>query len=450
MRDARCGRSRRRPQVWQTGYGRALLAKTRAPGRPGRTRLSQPPRTSPRFASVRRRGVVEIGLLAALLARRLAPDRPAAGEHARSAPRPHLPGALPAGRSACALGRGGAARALARVRGPKHGRPAPAGGAPRPPRWSPARAAAQATLRRAPDGTYAGLLPALPAGPHRARDRRRRPHFGATVTLGAPSRAPPVVAAPAPTGPVAAGEAADLAVGAQRSGAHDRARHAAVADRRRGARRARARGRARGDAVPGRARRLLPGARAGDRATVTVVGAPARPCAQVTAHLQMPAADARPAAGLLRRAASGVPGAAQPAGAERARLGAGPVGDDHLHAAGARSARDRRPRRRARPHHRHDAAGTCRRTAPGGGRRLRRCASPTRSGRRPPRPSTSPGTGGQLIQITLVQPGGPTFFRLWIDRRTHVVVRLRMITTAHFMSERELDLNHAPPVVPPP
>ncbi len=52
-------------------------------------------------------------------------------------------------------------------------------------------------------------------------------------------------------------------------------------------------------------------------------------------------------------------------------------------------------------------------------------------------------------QLTLVQPGGPTFFRLWIDRRTGVVVRLRMITTAHFMSERELDLNRAPPVVPP-
>jgi hypothetical protein len=52
--------------------------------------------------------------------------------------------------------------------------------------------------------------------------------------------------------------------------------------------------------------------------------------------------------------------------------------------------------------------------------------------------------------LTLVQPGGPTFFRLWIDRRTGVMVRLRMITTAHFMSERELDLNHAPPVVPPP
>ena len=53
------------------------------------------------------------------------------------------------------------------------------------------------------------------------------------------------------------------------------------------------------------------------------------------------------------------------------------------------------------------------------------------------------------MQLTLVQPGGPTFFRLWVDRRTHVVVRLRMITAAHFISERELDLNTAPPVVPP-
>jgi hypothetical protein len=54
-----------------------------------------------------------------------------------------------------------------------------------------------------------------------------------------------------------------------------------------------------------------------------------------------------------------------------------------------------------------------------------------------------------MVEVTLVQPGGPTFFRLWIAPRRHVVVRLRMITTAHFMSERELDLNHAPPVVPP-
>jgi hypothetical protein len=59
------------------------------------------------------------------------------------------------------------------------------------------------------------------------------------------------------------------------------------------------------------------------------------------------------------------------------------------------------------------------------------------------------GGDRDTVQLTLVQPGGPTFFRLWVDRRTHIVTRLRMITAAHFMSERELDLNSAPPVVPP-
>jgi hypothetical protein len=53
-------------------------------------------------------------------------------------------------------------------------------------------------------------------------------------------------------------------------------------------------------------------------------------------------------------------------------------------------------------------------------------------------------------QLTLVLPGGPTFFRLWIDRATGQVVRLRMITAAHFMREREYDQNRAPPVEPPP
>jgi hypothetical protein len=51
--------------------------------------------------------------------------------------------------------------------------------------------------------------------------------------------------------------------------------------------------------------------------------------------------------------------------------------------------------------------------------------------------------------LTLVLPNGPTFFRLWVDRATQQVVRLRMITAAHFMSEREYDQNRAPPVVPP-
>ena len=41
----------------------------------------------------------------------------------------------------------------------------------------------------------------------------------------------------------------------------------------------------------------------------------------------------------------------------------------------------------------------------------------------------------RTTELTLVQPGGPTFFRLWIDRRAGTVVRLRMITAAHFMAQ---------------
>jgi len=59
------------------------------------------------------------------------------------------------------------------------------------------------------------------------------------------------------------------------------------------------------------------------------------------------------------------------------------------------------------------------------------------------------GGDRKTAQLTLVLPGGPTFFRLWVDRSTRQVVRLRMITAAHFMSEREYDQNRAPPVEPP-
>ena len=59
------------------------------------------------------------------------------------------------------------------------------------------------------------------------------------------------------------------------------------------------------------------------------------------------------------------------------------------------------------------------------------------------------GQDTRTTELTLVLPNGPTFFRLWVDRATQQVVRLRMITAAHFMSEREYDQNRAPPVVPP-
>ena len=63
------------------------------------------------------------------------------------------------------------------------------------------------------------------------------------------------------------------------------------------------------------------------------------------------------------------------------------------------------------------------------------------------------GTAGPDTMITFVStpPGtAPAFFRLWIDRRSGRVVRLRMITTAHFMWECETDFGRGPVLQPPP
>jgi hypothetical protein len=55
----------------------------------------------------------------------------------------------------------------------------------------------------------------------------------------------------------------------------------------------------------------------------------------------------------------------------------------------------------------------------------------------------------RTIDATLAVPEGPTFFRIIVDRRTHLVQRLWMVTAAHFMHERYFEFNSAPPVKPP-
>ena len=62
-------------------------------------------------------------------------------------------------------------------------------------------------------------------------------------------------------------------------------------------------------------------------------------------------------------------------------------------------------------------------------------------------------TPGQRV-LTLVIPGtradpASVFFRLWVDPRTNLVQHLRMITAAHFMTQHESKFNSAPPVVAP-
>jgi hypothetical protein len=256
-----------------------------------------------------------------------------------------------------------------------------------------------------------------------------------------------VPAAPAITGPVAAGEAADLAVGAQRVGLH-RVRLTLLAPT----------GGAVADGlalVDGRVATPCTGVRGvcyqapvtARAATVAVaVRRPGRPA--VTAHLQLPAANAPPATGLVTVASRNFAA---------------------LHSLRAINILKSAPGRSATTHYITQAPNRLAITVAGGEHAriigstrwdLQPDGTWTRSATFPvqqPDPYWAPssqaayiaGHSHDMVEVTLVQPGGPTFFRLWIDLRSHVVVRLKMITTAHFMSERELDLNHAPPVVPP-
>jgi copper transport protein len=431
-------------ELWQTGYGRALLTKTAllaclvGLGYRNRHDLSA-------VGSIRRRGMIEIGLLGVLLAVvSLLTDLPPAntpGFEAVAAQRvrPGGPVSLPLGETGrFALWPGYAGRNVVDLQLPGHARTATiatgAGGA-------------RTTLRRAAGGTYAGILPALPAGRVAFVIAAGNGRFGATVTLGAHSSAFPVPAAPAITGPVAAGEAADLAVGAQRAGLH-RVRLTLLAPN----------GGAVADAlalVDGHVATPCTGVRGvcyqapvtAKAATVVVaVRRPGR--SAVTAHLQLPAANARPATGLVTVASRNFAA---------------------LHSLRAINILKSAPGRSVTTHYTAQAPDRLAITVVGG--EHARIIGSTRWDLQPdgtwkrsvtfpvhqPDPYWAPtsqaayvaGRSHGMVEVTLVEPGGPTFFRLWIDLRTHEVVRLKMITTAHFMSERELDLNHAPPVVPP-
>lgn len=431
-------------ELWQTGYGRALVAKTAIlAGLVGLGYLNR--RHLGAFASIRRRGALEIGLLAAMLGVvSLLTDLPPANA-------PGLASAAPAqapaggpislrlgGAARLSLWPGFAGRNMVDLRLPGH--------APRATVIA-GSGGKQAALQRAPDGSYAGLLPALPQGRTALVIAAGTRTFGATVSLGARSGAPAVVAAPAATGPVAAGEAADLAVGAQRFG-RTAVRVTLLSQTGAGVPNALV-------LVDGRVATPCPGvpdvcyeARLTAAAAILAVSVrrPGRP--QVTAHLHMPAAGARPAAGLLHRAARAFR-ALRSLRAENV-LASGPgrsVSTTYFVQAPDRLAIDVHGGEHAR------IIGTTRWDRRANGTWRRSATSPVRQ----PDPFWAPtaqavyvsGHSPGIVQLTLVQPGGPTFFRLWIDRRTHVVVRLRMVTSAHFMSERELDLNQAPPVVPP-
>jgi copper transport protein len=428
-------------QLVHTGYGRALVAKTLllaalvGLGYLNRRRIGA-------FAAVRRRGAVEIGLLACVLAVvALLTDLPPANAPGFAAGPPPAAGGpvhLRLGPSAAlALWPGFAGRNVVDLRLPGHAAAATVvSGTGR-----------RTTLRRAVDGSYAGVLPPLPQGRTRLAIAAAGRSFRATVTLGARSSAPPTAQTPAAAGPVAAAEAADLAVGAQRAGRRS-VRLTLLSQT--------------GAGVPdalvvagAHVATPCPGAQGVCYQAPVPAGATVLPVsiarpghAPVAARISLPAADARPATGLLRQAARRF--AALRSLRALNVLSSGPgrsVTTTYIANAPNALAID--------VHGGEDARiiGTSRWDRRSDGTWKRSQTTPVRQ----PDPFWAPtaqavyvaGGDRRTIQITLVQPGGPTFFRLWIDRRRGVVVRLRMITTAHFMSERELDLNRAPRVVPP-
>ena len=427
-------------QVWSTGYGRALIAKTVlfagliALGYRNRHALD-------RFWEVRRRAVAELALLAGVLAAvslltDLQPANTPGFAAAAAAPPggPALVRLSPHARLALWPGVAGPNVIAVRARARRDSIQALIGGR-------------TVNLDRAADGTFVGTAPSLPAGRHSILVTAGAQTWAASAQIGPARHVPQTVAAPAATGPVAAEQASDLAVGLQRTSPTD-----------------------------ARVTVLAPSGAALPTALVLVGGHVALPCTGVQGvcfSASVPRGP-RPVPVQVRR-----PG--QPPGTATVQLPPfdAPSGTKILDTA-SRNFRDLRSLRvlnvlESRPGHAVttdfvvQAPDRLAFSVHGGA--SARIIGTTRWDREPGRDwvrSPAPrsnvpdafwapgaeavyvaGSDRETTQLTLVLPAGPTFFRLWIDRSTRQVVRLRMITASHFMREREYDQNKAPPVEPP-
>jgi len=299
-------------------------------------------------------------------------------------------------------------------------------------------------LRRVAAGVWAGTTGRLTSGSLTAQIAAGPRTWAATVPIGARQAAPGVAEAPSPAGPVAAAEAGDLAVAAQRVDGGD-ARLTVLEPSGESPRAAVL-------VVNGRVARPCPGpsvcylAPAGSgRLAILVLqaGQPPR-----TAELVLPAADARPAAGLVAETAR----ALRALSSVRIEndLASDPTHSVHttfVAQSPDRLSIDVRGGTRARiiGNRRWDYTN---------GTWVEQSFTPLAA----PDPFWAKGAVAAYvssetadgIEVTLVLPQGPTFFRLEIDRRTHLVTELHMVTAAHFMRERYLDVNRARAVLPPP
>jgi hypothetical protein len=264
------------------------------------------------------------------------------------------------------------------------------------------------------------------------------------VPIGARQATPGIPVAPAATGPVAAAEAGDLAVGAQSvsGGARFTVLNADGSSPR-----------AAVLVVDGRVARPCPGTGSicyqasvgsGQALSVTVLRAGVAP---VTATLELPPAGAAPAAGLVAESARAL--RALDSVRIENDLASDPIHSVHttfVAQSPDRLSIDVRGGARSRIIGR-------RRWDFSNGSWVEQPISPSAE----PDPFWAPGAmaayvsrrSGTTIEVTEVLARGPTFFRLLIDRRTHLVTELHMVTAAHFMQERYLDVNRAGPVLPP-
>ena len=323
-------------QVWSTGYGRTLVAKTVLLG--GLVALGYRNRSSlERFGEVRRRAVGELALLAGVLAAvALLTDLQPANTPGFANPAPAVPQGGPA---LVTLSKTARLALWPGVAGPN----VIAVTAPSGPRSMQALVGGRTiVLRPAPDGTFVGTG-TLEAGKHSILVTAGARTWAASAQIGPARRTPQPAAAPLRTGPVAAGQASDVAVGLQRTSA-TAARVTLLGQT--------------GSSIPGAMstgeRGLLRSEGAARAASPRSPGAATR---DLAGHCDgaAPAGRRRRRNGAPARGDRQLPGASQPARPERAGVAARPVRDDPLPRAGARPARVHGARRGVCADHRDDA-----------------------------------------------------------------------------------------------
>jgi copper transport protein len=301
-------------------------------------------------------------------------------------------------------------------------------------------------LKRIAPGVWAGIAPSVPDGSTSAQVAAGQGTWAATVPIGG-SLGPGTPALPFATGPVAAAQAGNLAVALQRV-SPERARVTVLGPQGTAPRNAVvAVGRALATPCPGQREvcYLATVPRDGGAIPVTVLAAEGRPL-RTTIHL--PAANARPAASIVEQTGTALR-AVRSVRIEN-DLSSGP--GQSAHTTFVAQAPDRLS---------IEVRGGI------SARIIGDVRYDLRNGvwqKRPTPPITAPdpfwvkgataayvaASSPDTVTVTLALDQGPTFFELVIDRRTMLVQRLRMITAAHFMSERYLAVNSAAPVVPPP